>query len=468
MTSQRRTIIDKIWDLHVVDELPDGTSLLHIDRILLHDRSGGLSLRSLRDEGHEVFDRSLVFGTMDHVVDTRPGRNSSTPIPMGSMFIDAFRDEARREHITLFDIGDDRQGISHVVFPEQGVALPGATMICADSHTPTLGAVGALAWGVGITECEHALATQTLAVRRPKTMNVRLHGTPGRGIYAKDMVLALIAAIGAGGAAGYAIEFSGSAIDEMSFEGRFTLCNMAFEAGARTGIVAPDATIFDYLNGRPYAPVGEDWDLAVQAWDQLRTDPGAAYDRVVDIDTETLAPQVTWGTSPQHATGIDGTVPDPVNSDDPGTVQHALDYMGLAPGTALRGLPIDAAFIGSCTNARLTDLRAAAEILDGHTVADGLTAICVPGSTPVRLAAEAEGIDRVFRNAGFQWRESGCGLCFYAGGDTFAPGARVISSTNRNFENRQGPGVRTHLASPATVAASAIAGHITDPRKAQS
>lgn len=465
-TTAARTIIDKIWDLHVVDELSDQTSLIHIDRILLHDRSGGISLRSLRDEGHRVFDPSLVFGTMDHVVDTRPGRDSSTPIPMGSMFINAFRAEAQRNNITLFDIGDERQGISHVVFPEQGIALPGATMICADSHTPTLGAVGALAWGVGITECEHALATQTLAVPRPKTMNVRLLGTPGAGVYAKDMVLALIAAIGAAGAAGYAVEFSGPAVDETGVEGRLTLCNMAFEAGARTGLVAPDATTIEYLRGRPYAPTGPDWDLAVDAWMNLRTDPGATYDRTVEIDTAALAPQVTWGTSPQHAIGIDGVVPDPSTTSDAATVQHALDYMGLTPGTVLQELPIDAAFIGSCTNARLSDLRAAAAILDGHHVADGVTAICVPGSTPVRRAAEAEGIDRIFRNAGFQWRESGCGLCFYAGGDTFAPESRVISSTNRNFENRQGPGVRTHLASPATVAASAIAGHINDPRQA--
>ncbi|OBC01834.1 3-isopropylmalate dehydratase [Mycobacterium sp. 852013-50091_SCH5140682] len=466
MMTQPRTIIDKIWDQHVVEELEDGASLLYIDRILLHDRSGGLALRSLRDEGREIFDRSLVFGTMDHVIDTLPGRNSSTPVPGGAMFIEAFRAEAHRQDITLFDIDDIRQGISHVVFPEQGIALPGTTMICADSHTPTLGAVGALAWGVGVTECEHALATQTLAMHRPATLQVQFHGAAGRHVYAKDLVLALIATIGAAGATGYAVEFAGEGVEQLDVEARLTLCNMATEAGARTGLVAPDATLLSYLVGRPFCPTGDSWELATRTWLDLRTDPGAVFDRVVQLDAGSLSPQVTWGTSPQHACGIDSPVPDPVDTCDPAAAQRALDYMGLHPGVSLTGLAVDAAFIGSCTNARLSDLRIAAGVLRGHTVADGVTAICTPGSTAVRRAAEAEGLHRVFIDAGFQWRESGCGLCFYAGGDRFAPGSRVISSTNRNFENRQGPGVRTHLASPATVAASAIAGCITDPRQA--
>ncbi|MDO3184399.1 3-isopropylmalate dehydratase large subunit [Mycobacteroides abscessus subsp. massiliense] len=466
MMTQPRTIIDKIWEQHVVEELADGASLLYIDRILLHDRSGGLALRSLRDDGREVFDRSLVFGTMDHVIDTQPGRDSSTPVPGGSMFIDAFRAEARQQDITLFDIGDIRQGISHVVFPEQGIALPGTTMICADSHTPTLGAVGALAWGVGVTECEHALVTQTLAMRRPATMQVQFDGTPGAHVYAKDLVLALIAAIGAGGATGYAVEFTGQTVELLDIEARLTLCNMATEAGARTGLIAPDAALLSYLQGRPFCPTGDSWELATRSWLDLRTDPGAVFDRTVQLDAGSLAPQVTWGTSPQHACAIDSPVPNPADTCDPAAAERALDYMAVDPGTSLAALAVDAAFIGSCTNARLSDLRIAADVLRGRKVADGITAICTPGSTAVRQAAEAEGLHRVFIDAGFQWRESGCGLCFYAGGDRFAPGGRVISSTNRNFENRQGPGVRTHLASPATVAASAVAGYITDPRQA--
>ncbi|MUL65006.1 3-isopropylmalate dehydratase [Mycobacterium sp. CBMA 234] len=465
MTRRPRTIIDKIWEQHVVDELADGTSLLYIDRILLHDRSGGLALRSLRDDGREIVDRRMVFGTMDHVIDTQPGRDSSTPVPAGSMFIDAFREEAHRQSITLFDIGDERQGISHVVFPEQGIALPGTTMICADSHTPTLGAVGALAWGVGVTECEHALATQTLVMRRPSSMQVLFTGIPGAHVYAKDLILALIATIGAGGATGCAIEFTGPAIELLDVEARMTLCNMATEAGARTGLIAPDDTLLAYLEGRPYCPTGEEWVTASRTWLDLQNDPGAVFDHTVALDAGSLAPQVTWGTSPQHSTAVDAVVPDPDDTSDPSAARRALEYMGLRPGTELCGLPLDAAFIGSCTNARLSDLRLAADVLRGHHVAPNMTAIVTPGSTAVRRAAEAEGLDKVFIDAGFQWRESGCGLCFYAGGDRFTPGTRVISSTNRNFENRQGPGVRTHLASPVTVAASAIAGHIVDPRQ---
>ncbi len=466
MTRVPRTIIDKIWEQHVVDEFSDGTSLLYIDRILLHDRSGGLALRSLRDEGRVIFDPRTVYGTMDHVVDTRPGRDSTTPVPGGSMFIDAFRTEARRQNITLFDIGDRRQGISHVVFPEQGIALPGTTMICADSHTPTLGALGALAWGVGVTECEHALATQTLAMRKPATMQVRFTGTPGAHIYAKDLILALIAVIGAGGATGCAIEFTGPAVESLDIEARLTLCNMATEAGARTGLIAPDDALLAYLKGLPYSPTGGEWDVAAQMWMALRDDPGAVFDHTVQLDAASLAPQVTWGTSPQHSSGVDTRIPHPADTSDPAAAHRALDYMALRPGDSLTGLRVDAAFIGSCTNARLSDLRAAADVLRGHRVHPEVTAICTPGSTSVRRAAEAEGLDKVFIDAGFQWRESGCGLCFYAGGDRFSPGSRVISTTNRNFENRQGPGVRTHLASPVTVAASAIAGSITDPRGA--
>ncbi|GBG38351.1 3-isopropylmalate dehydratase large subunit [Mycobacterium montefiorense] len=467
MTARPRTIMDKIWDDHVVAELDDGTSLIYIDRILLHDRSGGLALRALTDEGRSPLDRNLVFGTMDHVVDTRPNRDpsGSTPVPSGAMFINAFREQALQHQVSLFDVDDDRQGISHVVFPEQGIALPGTTMICCDSHTPTLGAMGALAWGVGVTDCEHALATQTLAMRRPANMLVSFDGPLGHHVYAKDLNLALLATIGANGATGHAIEFRGQAVSSLDVEGRLTLCNMATEAGASTAVIAPDDTLLDYLAGRPYAPSGDDWAAATYAWQRLASDPDAVFARTAHIGAAALAPHVTWGTSPAHGGAVDTTIPDPADTADPAGTQQALRYMGLLPGTPLAEIAIDAAYIGSCTNARLSDLRVAAEVLRGHTVADGVTALCVPGSTAVRHAAEAEGIDKVFIEAGFQWRESGCGMCFYAGGDRFPPGSRVASTTNRNFENRQGPGVRTHLASPATVAASAITGRLTDPRQ---
>ncbi|BBY21130.1 3-isopropylmalate dehydratase large subunit [Mycobacterium stomatepiae] len=467
MTGQPRTIVDKIWDDHVVAELDDGTSLLYIDRVLLRDRSGGLALRALTDEGRSPLDRNLVFGTMDHVVDTRPNRDpsGSTPVPSGAMFIDTFREQAHRHRVSLFDVDDARQGISHVVFPEQGIALPGTTMICCDSHTPTLGAMGALAWGVGVTDCEHALATQTLAMKRPASMLVCFDGPLGHHVYAKDLNLALLAAIGANGATGHAIEFRGQAVSSLDIEGRLTLCNMATETGARTAVIAPDDALLNFLAGRPYAPRGDDWAAATQAWRRLASDPDALFTRTTHIDSAALVPHATWGTSPAHGGAIDMAIPDPADTADPAGTQQALQYMGLQPGSPLAGTAIDAAYIGSCTNARLSDLRVAAEVLRGHTVADGVTAICVPGSTAVRRAAEAEGIDKIFVDAGVQWRESGCGMCFYAGGDRFPPGARVVSTTNRNFENRQGPGVRTHLASPATVAASAITGRLTDPRE---
>ncbi|MFF4739616.1 3-isopropylmalate dehydratase large subunit [Streptomyces sp. NPDC001262] len=466
MSGDGRSVIDKIWDQHLVADLDDGTSLLHIDRVLLHERSGAPALRSLREEGRQLYDPSLVFGTMDHVVDTRPGRGDATPVPSGDLFIHGFRDAARTHGITLFDIGDVEQGISHVVFPELGIALPGATMVCADSHTCTLGGVGGLAWGVGVTEMEHALSTQTLAVRRPPTMLVRFDGPLPDGVHAKDLILALIARIGAAGGRGHAIEFAGSAIAAMGVEGRMTLCNMAVECAAWTGLVAPDGILLDYVRARPYAPsAGSSWEQAATAWLSLRSDADARYDRRVDIAVDDLAPQVTWGTSPQFAVGVDERIPDPGLLPDPAAAQRALAYMDLAPGQKMQDVPVDVAFLGSCTNSRIDDLRVAARVLRGRKVADGVRAICIPGSGSVRRAAEREGLDKVLTEAGFAWREPGCGFCFFAGGEGFPAGARTISSTNRNFEGRQGPGVRTHLASPATVAASAVAGHIADPRE---
>jgi 3-isopropylmalate/(R)-2-methylmalate dehydratase large subunit len=355
-----------------------------------------------------------------------------------------------------------RQGIAHVVAPELGIALPGTTLVCCDSHTCTVGGVGALAWGIGASEAEHVLATQTLAQAKPKNMRVRFEGDLPRGVYAKDLVLALIGRVGANGGIGYAVEFAGSAIAQLPIEGRLTLCNMAVEFSAKYGFVPPDALTFEYLRGKAYAPQGAAWDDAVAYWRGLRTDPAARFDAEVVIDVSALAPQVTWGTSPQHVCAAHDRVPAPsAERDDEARTeaQKALDYMQLSAGQALCGVPIDVAYIGSCTNARLSDLRVAAQVLKGHKVKPGVQAICVPGSTPVKLAAEAEGLDRIFIDAGFEWHASACGFCGHIGDDRFA-NLRVISTTNRNFKGRQGPLTRTHLASPATVAASALAGCI--------
>jgi 3-isopropylmalate/(R)-2-methylmalate dehydratase large subunit len=460
---EARNIIQKIWDQHVVAELDEGQSLLHVDRVVLHDRAGPAVFGPLRDSGRAVAQPSLVFGTMDHIVDTHPGRGDDTLFKGGRAFIQAFRAGAREAGVTLFDLGDPRQGISHVISPEQGIALPGATLVCCDSHTCTIGGLGALAWGIGTSEGEHAVATQTLVRSRPRTMRVEFSGRLARGVTAKDMALALIGRYGATGGAGHAIEFHGEAVRALDVEARLTLCNMAVEFGAWTGIVAPDETTFEWLRGRPYAPRGAQWDAAVAHWRALASDAGARWDQTLVLNCSDLAPQVSWGTNPGQVAGITDAVPT-----DPAGAERALAYMDLQSGQPLAGVPIDAAFIGSCTNSRLSDLRAAAAVVKGRHVAPGVTAIVVPGSTAVKQAAEAEGLDVIFRAAGFEWRESGCSLCFYVGGDSFdrpgRPAKRVISSTNRNFEGRQGPGVRTHLASPVTVAASALAGRIADPR----
>ena len=464
----KRTLFDKIWDDHTVFSGDDGSDLLYVDRIFLHERTGSIALTSLQANGRATRNPHHVFCTMDHIVDTLPGRNDETTMPGGSEFIRVTRELALQENLTLFDLGDPRQGISHVVSSEQGIALPGCTMICPDSHTCTLGALGALAVGVGSSECEHALATETLRFSRPRQMRVTFDGQLSDGVVAKDMILHLIATYSAGGGAGHALEFAGPAIDSLDVEARLTLCNMAVEFSAFTGIVAPDDKVLAYLRGRPFAPVGDAWNEAVHYWATLHSDDDAVFDREIGIDCADIAPTVTWGTSPEHAIPINSEVPDPISaieSNSRRSMERALAYMGLEPGKPLKGLAIDAAFIGSCTNSRLSDLRAAAKILDGRKVANGVRAICVPGSTEVKRAAEEEGLDRIFLEAGFEWRESGCSLCFYAGGEGFGPGDRVITSTNRNFEGRQGPGTRSHLASPATVAASALNGCITDLRE---
>jgi 3-isopropylmalate/(R)-2-methylmalate dehydratase large subunit len=471
-----RTVIDRIWADHVVAELGGGRALLHIDRVLLHERTGPALLAGLAAAGRRPAHAARVVAIADHTVPTEPGRSAATMQAGARAFVQALRDSTAAAGVRLIDLDDPRQGIVHVVAPELGLALPGMTLVCPDSHTGTLGGLGALAWGIGSTEGEHAVATQTLVRAAAPQMRVRIDGALPAGSGAKDIALALIARFGATGGAlngeGCAIEFTGSAVRALSVEGRMTLCNLAVEFGAWTGLVAPDERTIAWVAGRPHAPQGADWESAVAYWRTLRSDDDATWDAERTLDVSALAPQLTWGTSPEHGGAVDGRVPDPAQQADPGrraAAERALGYMGLRPGQALAGLPIDAAFIGSCTNARLPDLREAAQVLRGRKVAPGVRALVVPGSMAVRAAAEADGLHRIFIEAGFEWRASGCSLCFYSGNDSFggrADGApmRVASSTNRNFEGRQGPGVRTHLCSPATVAASAVAGALADPR----
>ena len=465
MSATPLTLFEKLWSAHEVARTGDGQSLLAIDRIFLHERTGTLALQALEKAGRTIRHPRRAFCVMDHIVDTKPGRPGLTRMPGGAEFVTATREAAREAGIRLFDIDDPNQGIVHVISPELGIALPGLTLVCPDSHTCTVGGLGALAWGIGTTQAEHALATGTLRVEKPLSMRMRFVGRPDPAVTSKDLILAMIAKHSAMGGLGCAVEFAGDAIDALGVEGRMTLCNMAIEFGAWTGMVAPNEDVFEYVKGREFSPQGALWEQAVAAWRELKTDEGAEFDRELELDCEGLAPQVSWGTSPEHSIGVDAQVPEP--SGEAGrreAMRRALDYMDLAPGQKMDELEIGAAFIGSCTNARLSDLRAAAKLLDGRRVAEGVKAICVPGSMAVRAAAEAEDLHRVFENAGFEWHESGCSMCFYAGGDGFG-GMRTVSSTNRNFENRQGPGARTHLASPATVAASAVAGRLTDPRK---
>ena len=460
------TLFDKLWMQHLVRDLGGGVGLIAIDRIFLHERTGSIALKSLHQSGRGVADPARVFCTMDHIVDTLPGRGDDTLVPSGKAFIVETREAAREAGIRVFDVRDPDQGIVHVISPELGIVLPGATVVCPDSHTCTQGAIGALAWGIGSTEAEHALATGTLRVTRPKTMRVTFTGRLPAGVGAKDLSLALIGRYGAAGGNGYAIEYAGPAVRDLEVEARLTLCNMATEFSAMTGMIAPDDKTFAFLEGRRYAPWGAAWATAVAHWRTLVTDDRARFDREIELAADELAPMVTWGTSPQHAVRITGRVPEQSDSGtNPEAYARALAYMGLEPGTDLQSLEIGGAFIGSCTNSRISDLRRAAAVLRGRRVAAGVRAICVPGSMAVKRQAEAEGLDRVFREAGFEWRESGCSMCFYAGGESFGARERVVSSTNCNFESRQGPQTRTHIASPETVAASALAGRLADVRE---
>lgn len=415
-------------------------------------------MNSLAEAGRKIADPSRVFAVTDHIVDTRPGRTDQTLMPGGQAFISETRAATKAAGITLFDVNDPDQGIVHVISPELGIVLPGCTLIAPDSHTCTQGAFGALAWGIGSSEAEHAMATGTLRLTKPKSMRVTFTGKLADGVTAKDMILTLLANHGAAGGKGHAVEFSGEAVTALDMEARMTLCNMATEFSAMSGFIAPDEKTFTYLKGRRYAPEGAIWDDAVSRWQSLRSDTHASFDQEITIDASRIAPMVSWGTSPGQTIAIDESVPGEAED-------QILEYIALEKGQPIKGVPIDAAFIGSCTNSRLSDLRRASALLKGKKIADGVKAICVPGSTRVKREAEAEGIDQIFKNAGFEWRESGCSMCFYAGGESFDAGSRVISTTNRNFESRQGPNVKTHIASPETVVASAIAGAIADPRE---
>lgn len=462
------TLFDKIWDSHAIRALDDGSSLVYVDRVFLHERTGAVALKSLAEDGRKVRNPRQVFATMDHIVDTRPGRTDKTLVPGGEDFILALRASARETGISLYDIDSPDQGISHLIAAEQAIAMPGLVVACPDSHTCTLGALGAIGWGIGSSDCEHALATETLRSVRPKQMRVTFSGELGTGVTAKDMILHLIARYTASGAAGHAVEFSGDTVSALPLEARFTLCNMAVEFSAFTGIIAPDDKVFDFLAGRQFAPEGEAWDACVADWRSLASEEDARFDAEISIDSTSIAPTVTWGTSPQHAIPVTDRVPaidTSASEEERRQFDLALSYMGIEPGQALAGLPIDGAFIGSCTNSRLSDLRAAASVLRGRKVAAGVRAICTPGSMHVKRAAEQEGLHEVFLEAGFDWREPGCSLCFNAGGEGFSNGERVMTSTNRNFRGRQGPGARSHLASPASVAAAAVAGQIVDVRE---
>lgn len=461
-----RTLFDKIWDAHVVSRISDDVALLHIDRHLVHELTTVEAVRVLERRGLAPRHPELTFATLDHVIPTDPNRGADDA---GNPLIAGMREQTRRLKMPMFDVADGRQGIVHVIGPEQGLSLPGTTIVCGDSHTCTHGAFGALAWGIGSSEQVHVLATQTIRQRRPRTMRVTLAGRPGPHAGAKDVILHVISVLGAAAANGYAVEFAGECVRGFDMEARMTLCNLAIEMGARIGMIAPDDVTYAYLAGRPYAPKGEDFDRAVQYWATLPSDPDATFDRDVTVDVEGLGPVVTWGTSPEHAIAVNDRVPDPEAADAakrPG-MRAALEYMRLQPGQPLAGTPIDWVFIGSCANSRISDLRAAAEVVRGRKVAAGVQAWVVPGSLPVKRQAEQEGLDEVFRQAGFQWREPGCSMCVGANGDMVPPGKRCVSTSNRNFVGRQGPGALTHLASPRTAAACAIAGRIIAPNDLQ-
>jgi 3-isopropylmalate/(R)-2-methylmalate dehydratase large subunit len=460
-----KTMFAKIWDSHVVVDREDGYTLLYIDRHLMHDGSAaGFAL--LRERGLKLRRPDLAFATPDHYVLTDSRSSADIPDPDNRRLVEAIRSNAAASGVTLFGLDDPRQGIAHVVAPEQGITQSGQTLVCGDSHTSTHGALGALAFGIGSSEVAHVMATQCLWQRKPKAMRITVDGALAPGVAAKDVILAIIAKIGAAGAVGHVVEYAGSAIRGLSIEGRLTVCNMSIEAGGRAGMVAPDDVTFAYLEGRPFAPKEAAWDEAVARWRRLPSDEDAGFDREVTLAAEAIVPMVTWGTSPEDAVPITGRVPDPSSAPDAAKrdgMRRALAYMALVPGTPLEEVAVDRVFIGSCTNSRIEDLRAAAKVVAGRKAA--VPAWVVAGSGLVKRQAEAEGLDAVFRSAGFLWREPGCSMCVGMNGDTGRPGERIASTSNRNFVGRQGPGVRTHLVSPAMAAAAAVTGRFADVRR---
>jgi len=461
--SASQTLIDKLWRMHEIVRREDGASLLWVDRHYVHEGSfHAFSQMKARDR--TIAEPELTFGVADHYVPTR-GRSGPIANPEIAAMVRNFEANVAESHIVAFGLRDPRQGIVHVVGPEQGLTLPGLLIVCGDSHTSTHGAFGAYAFGIGASEVAHVLMTQTLWQKKPKRMYIVVDGTAAAGICAKDIALAIIAHVGADGAQGHAIEFAGGAIRALSMEGRMTLCNMSIEAGGRCGLIAPDATTFTYLKERPYTPKGNDFDRAVEAWSALASDPDATFDREVTLNADIIAPIVTWGTTPDDALPIDGYAPDPARETNPVRAKYlrdALEYMAIAPGKKLTEITIDRVFIGSCTNSRIEDLRAAAAVLAGR--ASKVPGLVSPGSSMVKRQAEEEGLDRIFRNSGLEWAESGCSMCVGINGDMVLPGERCASTTNRNFRGRQGPGARTHLMSPAMVAAAAVSGHLADVR----
>ena len=463
---QPRTLFDKIWESHIVDRQEDGTCLIYIDRHLVHEVTSPQAFEGLRMAGRKVRRPDATLAVADHNVPTSD-RAAGIADPESRIQVETLAANAREQGVTYFGMDDLRQGIVHIVGPEQGFTLPGMTIVCGDSHTATHGAFGALAFGIGTSEVEHVLATQTLIQRPAKNMLIAVEGDLGPGVTAKDIVLHIIGLIGTAGGTGYVLEYAGSAIRALDMAGRMTICNMSIEAGARAGLIAPDETTYAYVAGRPLAPKGAVLEQAVAYWKTLPSDPGAHYDAAVHINAADIAPQVTWGTSPEDVLPITGIVPDPAAQKDENrraSVARSLEYMGLTPGTKLTEVPIQRVFIGSCTNGRIEDLRAAAAVAGGRKVADGVYAMVVPGSGLVKQQAEAEGLDKIFIAAGFDWREPGCSMCLAMNADKLKPGERCASTSNRNFEGRQGRGGRTHLVSPAMAAAAAVTGHLTDLR----
>ncbi len=458
------TLFDKIWSDHVVHVGEDGTCLLYIDRHLVHEVTSPQAFEGLRAAGRKVRRPEATLAVADHNIPTA-NRAAGITGEDSRIQVEALERNVRDFGVPYYEIEDVRQGIVHIIGPEQGFTLPGATIVCGDSHTATHGAFGALAFGIGTSEVEHVLATQTLLQKPARNMRITVNGSPGPGVTPKDLILAIIGRIGTAGGTGHVIEYAGPAIRALSMEGRMTVCNMTIEAGARAGLIAPDDTTFEYLKGRPMAPKGAAWEAAITYWRTLKSDDDAAYDTEVTLDAAEIEPQVTWGTSPQDVLPISAAVPDPADEADEArraAMRRSLEYMGLTPGTPLKEIAIDWVFIGSCTNGRIEDLRAAAGVALGRKVAPGVSAMVVPGSGLVREQAEDEGLDRVFLDAGFEWRQPGCSMCLAMNADRLKPGERCASTSNRNFEGRQGKGGRTHLVSPAMAAASAIAGHLAD------